>query len=235
MSKRQLVVHSTLNAHRAKANAYGLIERTKTALAAAARHADAVVTEQQAAFHLATTQAAAPALLAEAEGARLAHHVLEESLHAARERQRLAESAESAAIVARTAARQLALQEGKRHAGALALAQAEYGRAEKDKGDLRADYGAHIGKPPGFGQLFRTKTCQRGNARKERREASLDKARAHASGAYAQLLQHQLLESAKSNASDLLACKGQELAQRQAAAARGGVRQPRNRMPNQAV
>ena len=55
-------------------------------------------------------------------------------------------------------------------------------------------------------------------------EVSLDKARAHASAAYTRLQQLRLLESAIGEASDLLARARQDLSQRQAAAAAGGVR-----------
>lgn len=208
----------------AKAKVQQLVERISTALAAAARHADAVADEQCTAIDLAATQTARPALLAEADGARLAQRVLEETLHITSQRWRLAESAESAAIVAATAARQLALQEAKRPPDALFLAQAEYRRAEKDKSDLRVDYDAHIGKPPGFlAQLFRTKTSQRWNTRSEHLEASLDQARAEASAAHARLLLQQLQDSAIGKASDLAARAHDELAQCQAAAACGGV------------
>jgi hypothetical protein len=212
------------NYRAAKCKADELINRANTALAAAGRLAAAVAAEERAAIDLAVTQAAAPALLAEAEGTRLARDVMEATLRATQERQRLAESAASAANVADNAAVQLALLDGKRHPGALALAGAELRRAEQDKDDLRIDYDAHISKPPGFfAQLFRTSTCQRWNVRSEQLDISLDKARADARVAFSRLQQLELLESATREAADVLASSRQHLAQHQAAAAAGGV------------
>ena len=150
----------------AKAIADRLIERTNAALAAVACHAEAIATKKQAAINLAAAQTAAPALLAEAEGARLAHHTLEKTLLVTKEWQRLAESAENAAIVAGTAAKQLALHENQRDPGALALAEATHRCAAKNRDDVRVDYDAHISKPPGFiAQLFGTKLRKGWDAR----------------------------------------------------------------------
>ena len=209
----------------ARAKADELIERANATLAKAAPHAAAIAAEKQDAIDLAATQAAAPGLLADAGSARLAHQLMEETLRATVESQRLAESVENAAIAADSAATRLALQETMRHPGALVAAQAAFRRAEKDQADLRVDHDAHARKPPGFiAQFFRTKSCQRWNERDAQLEASLDKARADVSAAYARLQQLQLLEHAIDEAAAAVARARQDLSQRQAAAARGGVR-----------
>jgi hypothetical protein len=213
------------NYRAAKSKVDELIERTNTALVAAMRRADAIAAAARAATDLADTQAAAPALFAEAEATRHEHDIMEETLRATRQHQRLAQAADSAALVAGNAAKQLALQEEKRRPGAFGLAEAEHRRAEKDKADLRVDYDAHLGKTPGLiAQLFRTKTCQHWNLRNEQLEASLDKARADASAAYARMQQLQLLESAIGEAATLLSRSRQDFSRHHAAAADGGVR-----------
>lgn len=202
-----------------------LLERASAALAVGTRHGIAIAAQEQAANELAAVQAETAKLLADVDGRRLAHQMIEDTLRATIVCQRLAESAENAAMAADSAARQLALQQAQRRPGALAAAEAALHRAEQDQAGLRIDHEAHARSSPGvIAQLFRMKSSQRWHARNTQFEAALDQARADVSAARASLQQCQLLELAIDEAAYAVARARQDLSRRQADAERGGMR-----------
>ncbi|HEX8405138.1 MAG TPA: AAA domain-containing protein [Duganella sp.] len=201
-----------------------LTGRAGAALAEAARRADAAAAESHAASELSALRTATPGLVAQADGARLALQVVEQSLHTATERQRLAEVAESAALAAQEAAEQLALLQARRRPAALVEAEAALGRAEKEQADLRIDHDAHARKQPGiFARFFNMKSYQRWETRSAQFDAGLDQARADVSAAYALVQQLRLLDHAIEAAAAGAQRSREDLSHFQAAATDGGV------------
>lgn len=208
----------------ATAKVDALIARAGAALGEVARRAEAIAAEGHAANALATTNGAAPGLIAGADGARLALQAMEQRLHATRERQRLAEAAESAASEAQAAADQLALLQARRRPAALVEAEAALALAEKEQANLRIDHDAHGRKPPGiFARFFNTKGYQRWEARSARLEAELDQARATVNAASGKVQQLRLLDHAIDDALALAQRARENWSRCKAAATGGGV------------